>query len=429
MTSEICLMNRRAVVLAADSATTVTRWNGTEREERYFKGANKVFQLSIHDPIGLMIYDSASIHKVPWEVVIKEFRSHLGSTSHTHVKGYAEAFFQFLDESDAMFPKEEQDQTFHSAVLTCAFRRIISQKSGDSFKPEEQQKHADAVAKALNKEVSQFDIHRALEHADLTEWRKTVVAKLEDALVEFDGKLGPKKLPTRLTDFASDCVELVIRKPELFLSTTGLVFAGYGREEFFPSIVEYQSCGMIAGKHIANEERSDEITHSKPAWVSGFAQTSMIDTFEMGISREVYNDVASSVSNGLKELRTQITKALGSGKTVTRAIENADFNTVFESAREKICQQVLNSAMDDNVAPMRDVLSSLPLEEMAELAETLINLQSLKEKVTKPSETVGGPVDVAVITKSEGLVWVKRKHYFDGKLNSRYGYRTQMEHQ
>lgn len=429
MTSEICLMNRRAVVLAADSATTVTRWNGTEREERYFKGANKVFQLSIHDPIGLMIYDSASIHNVPWEVVIKEFRSHLGATSHSHVNGYAEAFFQFLNESDAMFPKEEQDQTFHSAVLTGALQQIISQTNGDPSKPGEQQKHADEVAKALNNEVSQLEVHRALEHMDLSEWRKTAVAKLEKALEGFDGKLGPNKLPTTLADFASDCVDIVIRKPELFLSTTGLVFAGYGRDEFFPSIVEYQSCGMIAGKHIANNERSDAITHSKPAWVSGFAQTSMIETFEAGISREVYRDVSNSVSKGLKELRTQITKALGKGKTVNRAIENADFDTVFELSRNKICQQVLDSAMEDNVAPMRDVLSSLPVEEMAELAETLINLQSLKEKVTKPSETVGGPVDVAVITKSEGLVWVKRKHYFDGKLNSRYGYRTQMEHQ
>jgi hypothetical protein len=66
------------------------------------------------------------------------------------------------------------------------------------------------------------------------------------------------------------------------------------------------------------------------------------------------------------------------------------------------------------------VLGSLPVDEMAELAETLISLQSLKEKVTKPSETVGGPIDVAVITRSEGLVWIKRKHFFDPSLNSRY---------
>jgi hypothetical protein len=44
----------------------------------------------------------------------------------------------------------------------------------------------------------------------------------------------------------------------------------------------------------------------------------------------------------------------------------------------------------------------------------------LKERVTSPSESVGGPIDVAVITRAEGLVWVKRKHYFDPELNLRY---------
>ena len=55
MTSEVCLMNRLAVVLAADSATTVTQWTERGPEERYFKGANKIFQLSDHHPVGLMI--------------------------------------------------------------------------------------------------------------------------------------------------------------------------------------------------------------------------------------------------------------------------------------------------------------------------------------------------------------------------------------
>lgn len=66
---------------------------------------------------------------------------------------------------------------------------------------------------------------------------------------------------------------------------------------------------------------------------------------------------------------------------------------------------------------------------MAELAETLIALQSLKEKVTRPSETVGGPVDVAVITRSEGLVWVKRKHYFSPDLNPSFFLRQRLQHE
>ena len=48
------------------------------------------------------------------------------------------------------------------------------------------------------------------------------------------------------------------------------------------------------------------------------------------------------------------------------------------------------------------------------------SIESLKERVTKPSESVSGPVDVAVITKGDGFIWIKRKHYFDPNLNLRF---------
>ena len=35
-------------------------------------------------------------------------------------------------------------------------------------------------------------------------------------------------------------------------------------------------------------------------------------------------------------------------------------------------------------------------------------------------ETVGGPIDVAVISKGDGFVWIKRKHYFDRELNQHF---------
>jgi hypothetical protein len=36
------------------------------------------------------------------------------------------------------------------------------------------------------------------------------------------------------------------------------------------------------------------------------------------------------------------------------------------------------------------------------------------------SETVKEPIDVAIISKGEGFIWIKRKHYFDQKLNPHY---------
>ncbi len=52
MTCEVALMNRSGIALAADSAVTVTYWEDGKRQERYFKGANKIFNLSSINPIG-----------------------------------------------------------------------------------------------------------------------------------------------------------------------------------------------------------------------------------------------------------------------------------------------------------------------------------------------------------------------------------------
>jgi hypothetical protein len=58
------------------------------------------------------------------------------------------------------------------------------------------------------------------------------------------------------------------------------------------------------------------------------------------------------------------------------------------------------------------------------MAEALVNLTKLKRRVTFGAETVGGPVDVAIISKGDGFVWIKRKQYFDKDLNPMYFART-----
>lgn len=51
------------------------------------------------------------------------------------------------------------------------------------------------------------------------------------------------------------------------------------------------------------------------------------------------------------------------------------------------------------------------------MAETLVNLTSFRQKVSMSVETVGGPVDVAVISKGDGFVWIKQKRYFELDVN------------
>ena len=82
--------------------------------------------------------------------------------------------------------------------------------------------------------------------------------------------------------------------------------------------------------------------------------------------------------------------------------------------RWKRCRQ------EEYTNPVMQMVASLPKDELAAMAEALVNLTRFKRRISAQQETVGGPIDVAVITKGDGFVWTRRKHYFASELNPRY---------
>jgi len=54
------------------------------------------------------------------------------------------------------------------------------------------------------------------------------------------------------------------------------------------------------------------------------------------------------------------------------------------------------------------------------MAESLVNLTSFRKRVTIEAETVAGPIDVVVISKGDGFIWIKRKKYFKPELNPQF---------
>jgi hypothetical protein len=410
------MMNRLAVVLAADSASTVSSWNEGKSEERYFKGANKVFQLSNYHPVGLMIFDSADILRVPWELIIKAFRGALGKKSFNSTEEYASELFAFIEVNQQnFFPKELQDGAVLNAAQNVLFSWIFP--AIDDVPVDE---HADKVQAALTQAVDARGSMAPAQCVGGEIAKKTIaelVAPLSDALRSILDAMAVVH-PDNVEKAAEVALLQVLNQPDNFLGTTGLVFAGFGDHEIFPAMIEYVSCGVVAGKPIHIQRENLAISHDNPAWLSGFAQTSMTDTFYRGLSYDVYSSIMLTIDEHLQELAREAATASGGNFA---AID--DVNSLVQAAANKIGNGVLQRAMQEHSLPLKNVLKFLPVEEMAELAETLITLQSLKEKMTKPSETVGGPIDVAIITKHEGLVWVRRKHFFNPDLNSRYALR------
>ncbi len=63
------------------------------------------------------------------------------------------------------------------------------------------------------------------------------------------------------------------------------------------------------------------------------------------------------------------------------------------------------------------VIPSMPIQDAIHLAEFLVDFVVKFSKFRPGPNTVGGAIEIAVITKHEGFKWVKRKHYYEEKYN------------
>lgn len=64
-------------------------------------------------------------------------------------------------------------------------------------------------------------------------------------------------------------------------------------------------------------------------------------------------------------------------------------------------------------------LPAMPIQDAIDLAYFLANTAAQFTQFSLRAATVGGPIEVATITKHEGFKWVTRKHYFSSDFNVR----------
>jgi len=422
MTAEIAIMSRTAVVLAADSATTVTSWKDGQQERRYFKGANKLFELSRVGPVGLMIYGSADLHGVPWELPIKAYREFLGQDQYDKLETYPQRFFEFVEKEEKLFSDEAKFSTLFDLVGAALYRlqMRIAHHAGveqiEELENKSDQEIDDALQRSEN-DIDELPLPSMLREADIANAYASTAPKLasmaESSIFLFMQSASRLHLVTR---FLEALAKLAVKEFFLYTDKTGVVVAGYGKEEYFPVLETFHCYGFLGDRLILNRLSPTIMDANCPAVIQPFATTHMIDTFRMGISPDVFNTVNTSTTLAFGELTDKLIAELGTTATLDAAKRVQIIDEVGSAHSDRWHQHVRNQ----HIFPLSTIVHLLPLPEMAGLAKSLIELESLKERVTRPSESVSGPIDVAVISKHDGFVWIDRKHYFRPELNHRF---------
>lgn len=430
MTCEIAVANRLGIALAADSAVTFSSIDG---QQTYASGANKIFQLAATQPIAAMIYNNAGLESIPWELLLKEYRRHLCNGGLRDAHAYKNELISFLNENIGLLPL---DLRLHGAMPTyyqnIGELLVCAQQLEPVLQDQKMDRYAlrDAWTCAfheLSREIQATAPHECLDYSEqegeVDRATPIIVPQLHDYLSENFSHLASLIDTVELIRLGIDAAFRNWRDVSMGEDYTGVVIAGYGTDEFLPSYCSVRVYGFVGSKLLWKDEGCNAVTHSdRSSFIQPFAQRAMVETFTQGASPEVWKTVKSSyVAHATAACQTAFERA-------GYAAQNEIVQNVIEDSIDDFMKGWAFATFDAHLRPLQSVVAGLSIPELAELAETLVMLESLKEKVTSRTQSVGGPIDVAVITRAEGLVWIKRKLYFEPHLNQRYALRLQSQY-
>ena len=390
MTSEIGIMNQRGIALAADSAVTIGN-------AKVYNNAIKLFTLDSQHNIGIMIYGNANINGVPWEVVIKAYREEIKDEVEDHLEDYKKSFINFIQEKRELFPEVNNFLVNYYVIdylniLDSNFKNNIDLITKDSSPQELLNYIVDEYSNFIPQKGFAEKINESEFYAD----NGTSIENYINSRFNFtiDKELN-EKIQKNIYNF--------LKSNNYLNDKTGVVFAGYGKKDYFPKINSFITDGLYS--NILKFQEKVNADGKEYAGLYPFAQKDMVDTVINGIDPRLEDYKDAEFENMKKSIIDTV------GSEDKEKIEN-----IFESG-----QNDFNKYRQENItSPIINMTENLSLDELAIMAETFVSLTSFKRKFSGDMQTVGGPVDVLVISKSDGPIWIKRKEYFNKEINEGY---------
>jgi len=428
MTAEIAILNKSAVALAADSAVTI----GTRtQEEKTYDTADKLFELCRHNPIGIMIYNGLSFAEAPLQSLIKQYRSESGHFSKVEKAAYD--FLQYLNEFGSRSPERVKENSIRAIVLPILIR--IQERFQEDFQEKVFKRTPDDPPP---------DIPALLKSTmdNLVAVYERVYGGRPDA--EFVGE-GPliisDSVHALLTDLVANQVQiadadqkarivaitkLVLQKDILSDGLTGIVIAGFGQEELFPTLISFEIDGMVGDRlKYRNRDLIDIDRNGPKARVIPFAQREMVDRFLYGLDDGSERNITAFCKRTVPDIRKAMFATIEFDETEDAAAIEKEIVAAEDVFIDGLGRTAFAEIRTQSQAAIDSMIEFMPKPELAKMAEALVSLTSIKKRVSRGMDTVGGPIDVALISQAEGFVWIKRKHYFPPELNPRYFQRVQ----
>lgn len=437
MTAEIIIMNKEAVVLAADSAVTLRRVYLT----KVSVSADKIFQMSMNSPVGIMIYGNALFMGLPWETVIKSYRENRAGKKFNSIKEYGEDFIGYLKNNELEFDAKAEER-YVDAFAISVFKEI--QNKIDRFIQQLISDEGWEITKDILKSVMEVVINE-YHKKSRRKSKEIVPVELSRRIVEkHSGRIG--NIMTSMFKesglarlFKLDILKKRIRRKleEAIVNEfsksmrediqSGIVITGFGEKEYTPRAKVFQLEGKISGELKYQEGLIEAVRGTTTAHIGAFAQRDIAVRFMEGVDGfyRAYED--EYIRNLCIDYAEKVVDNIEGYSDQQKSAFKKQLVKYGNSLRKEFNAKMKEFIDDQFVQPILGTVASLPKVELATVAEALVHLTSVKRKVSLEEETVAGPIDVAIISKNDGFIWIKRKHYFEAGFNPQFFIRYRKE--
>ena len=414
MTSEIAVMNQRALAFAADSAVTlIDGGNVVVRNDQ-----RKLFNLVEGRPVGLMFFGVADMMGHPWETLIEHYQKKNRSTNFATLRDYAASFTRMLDHLEEFFPRARQRDDY-KRLLASVYRYVfhLAQFLRESGEGE--------LAKADDRKVLEYAIERmwrdyqfredGTPRADLAcfprDFGKVVArdyAAVIDEVISYG--FGQFMLSAPAVQRLREIAVFAVIKDLFVEDVTGLVFGGYGSDERYPVLSTWFTSAMVGGIVKRSEVTHDAIDGDVRSKIRVFADSEVTNAFIRGIDFNLERRLYGGFGMMLHALVDQMVEAMPGGDQATReGLRQRFHNDVVPRYFNAMRGMIGEYQQQTFINPILRVLEIASRKELAETARELVSLNVFKKRIMAQKETVGGAIDVAVISRDGGFQWHTRQ--------------------
>jgi hypothetical protein len=402
MTTQIVLGNGYGLAVATDSAVTVG-------DRRTYETSEKLILLGEPHCIAALVSGAVTQFSLPIQVLVAEWIKTIKNVQLRKATDYRESFVSWLRDNMSDFPDPDTrmvDAFWQvDSYLRICWNDISAEAQGMDTK-QRTQTTIDYLEHWIERhqqfrKIDQYQEmggdNGALKILDeLWEERKDWWPGINARLGYWFDDVEPASLQ-RVKELARLLLLRRIGTWWVFGDLTKVAFAGYGAKEMIPS---YASVQLFGGYREWLTGISDPPLVAENIGGKGYflletiGQTDYIDNILLGYRSDLIDSAAGVLEDAQRQ--NQI------------GVETQEMSGLQQPTSDHDIKQQLKSAVEQGaeermLRPLRQAVSAMPLKSLAEAARSLVGVQALGKAISAELPTTGGKIEVAVISRAEGV--------------------------